>query len=281
MRPLVSQIQKLGIPLKSDFEKGFKSIDLFGGFTANLGYLRCHASVLNKGFTPHPPHRHSDEEILVVLRGEVNAIIPDQHLPDKVNRHRLQVGQCVYYPAGLRHTIETTSEEPANYIMFKWHDSPSGVKSPQEFSIYSLFDEPLDSSSDNIKELHTRLVFEGSTGYLKRLHCHTTELASSGGYEPHSDQYDIAIIVFMGELETLGKTVGPHDVIFYKNGDVHGMSNRGDIPAFYAVFEFHGKKPQLWPGYHNLKRILLSVLNEPGSLKPRIKSFMTRLRQFR
>ena len=108
-----------------------------------------------------------------------------------------------------------------------------------------------------------------------------TGLAPSDGYEPHADQHDVAIIVFEGELETLGEKVSPHDVIFYRSGDLHGMVNNGDTTAVYAVFEFHGDKAHILPGFHNLKRVLLSVINEPESLKPRIKNFIKRLRQFR
>jgi hypothetical protein len=50
----------------------------------------------------------------------------------------------------------------------------------------------------------------------------------------------VAIIVLEGEVESLGKRVRPHSVIFYGAGEPHGMRNPGGSIARYAVFEFHG-----------------------------------------
>ena len=49
----------------------------------------------------------------------------------------------------------------------------------------------------------------------------------------------MAIVVLEGEVETLGKRVGPHGVIFYAAGEPHGMRNAGNVIARYIVFEFH------------------------------------------
>ena len=257
MRQLISQIQRLRLPLKLDSGIQIKHNDLFRGATSNIEYLRCHASILSRGLPPHPPHRHTEEEILVLLQGEVNVVIPDADTPEKLHQHRLKIGQGAYYPAGFRHTIETVSEEPASYIMFKWHGSASKVRSPQAFKIYTLFSDPAHSNNVNPIDIRTKLIFESGTSYLKRLHCHTTELVPSASYNAHSDKHDVAIIVFHGELETLGQIAKPYDIIFYKSGDMHGMSNIGEKPAFYAVLEFHGEKSRLWPGFQNLKRIRL------------------------
>jgi hypothetical protein len=60
-----------------------------------------------------------------------------------------------------------------------------------------------------------------------------------GGYAPHVDAYDVAILVLEGTVETLGQTCGPNTVIFYAAGESHGMRNVGPIPARYIVWEFH------------------------------------------
>jgi len=60
------------------------------------------------------------------------------------------------------------------------------------------------------------------------------------GYEPHGDDYDVSIVILEGEVETLGKRVGPHSVIYYAAREPHGMYNPGEVAAKYIVFEFHG-----------------------------------------
>jgi quercetin dioxygenase-like cupin family protein len=87
-----------------------------------------------------------------------------------------------------------------------------------------------------------RVVFEDPTAYLGKLHAHVTDLQPGAGYPAHEDKYDVAILVFSGTVETLGKRVGPGGSIYYAAGEPHGMRNAGDQPARYLVFEFHGPK---------------------------------------
>jgi quercetin dioxygenase-like cupin family protein len=84
--------------------------------------------------------------------------------------------------------------------------------------------------------------FEDPTAYLGKLHAHVTDLQPGAGYPAHEDKYDVAILVFSGSVETLGKRVGPGGSIYYAAGEPHGMRNAGDQPARYLVFEFHGPK---------------------------------------
>jgi quercetin dioxygenase-like cupin family protein len=84
------------------------------------------------------------------------------------------------------------------------------------------------------------VLFEGPTSFLGKLHAHVTELQPGGGYGAHADKYDVAIIVFSGTVETLGKTLGPGGSVYYAAGELHGMRNVGKEAAKYLVFEFHG-----------------------------------------
>lgn len=60
---LSSRVHLLELPLERDEEAGWKPRGLFRGSTADLADLRCHVSVLEPGRSPHPPHRHEEEEI--------------------------------------------------------------------------------------------------------------------------------------------------------------------------------------------------------------------------
>jgi hypothetical protein len=64
-------------------------------------------------------------------------------------------------------------------------------------------------------------------------------LQPESGYPPHADAYDVAIVLFSGEVETLDQRVTAPAVIYYSAGEPHGMRNVGDQPARYLVFEFH------------------------------------------
>jgi quercetin dioxygenase-like cupin family protein len=235
---LTSQVYPLRIPLPPAETNGWKPCPIFNGITPGIQNLSCHASVLNKDYSPHLPHTHEEEEILLLLWGEVDLVLPDRKEPNVNQRIRLKPGEFVYYPAHFAHTLQTTSETSANYLMFKWRGDRTKNESPLAFVHFNLFDS---INASEIKDgFCPRLLFEGLTVYLRKLHSHTSTLAPGAGYDRHIDDYDVAIIVLEGEVETLGKRVGPHSVIFYRAGEPHGMRNLGESIAKYVVFEFHG-----------------------------------------
>src|SRR6185437_7651946 len=120
-----SRAYPLRLPLPPDTENGWKPYPIFNGSTANLRSLSCHTSVLTQGSCPHPPHTHKEEELLLVLAGEVDLILPEMQTLNGDHRKRLGSHEFVYYPAHFPHTLETVSANPANYLMFKWYtDAP-------------------------------------------------------------------------------------------------------------------------------------------------------------
>jgi quercetin dioxygenase-like cupin family protein len=66
------------------------------------------------------------------------------------------------------------------------------------------------------------------------------------GYAEHVDDYDVAIFVQSGRVETLGREAGPGSLIYYPSGEPHGMRNAGAEPARYITFEFHGRRAAPW-----------------------------------
>jgi hypothetical protein len=84
-----------------------------------------------------------------------------------------------------------------------------------------------------------RFLAEFPTSYLANLHSHQSMLLPGGGYDPHVDDHDVAIIVLEGILETQGRTFGPNAFLLHSAGTAHGVRNVGKEPARYLVFEFH------------------------------------------
>jgi len=231
--------------------------------------------VLTQGQCPHPPHTHDEEELLLLLAGEVDLILPTEQAANGDQRRRLRPGQFVYYPAHFAHTLETVSADAANYLMFKWYTGRTETDSPLTFGQFNILDHLNDSGA--VDGFCPRLVFAGPTAYLRNLHCHTSTLTPGAGYEPHIDAYDVAIIVLEGEIETLGERVGPHSVIFYPAGEPHGMRNPARTVAKYVVFEFHGSQKRLaHPEALSRPPSLLAKLRDPRRWKRKLKYLLRR-----
>jgi mannose-6-phosphate isomerase-like protein (cupin superfamily) len=235
---LNSYVHPLLIPLLEDEATGWKFYPVFCGSADGLGELECHVSVLNRDRCPHPPHSHPEEELLLLLSGEVELILPGESPPGK-KRRKLESGEFVYYPSGFAHTLRTTSDIPANYLMLKWSGRSKNKESLLGFDLFCLSD--FEGKTLEGKEgFHPQIVFEGPTAFLHKLHCHFSTLSPGSGYIPHADPYHVVVVVLGGVVETLGRRVEPYGVIFYKAGAAHGLRNPDEKTAKYIVFEFHG-----------------------------------------
>ena len=217
---------------------GWIPYPLLHGPTPIFAAVESHVSVLSPGHSPHPPHCHVEEELLIVLKGEAEILIAKSSEVGDARVERLGAGSFVYYPAYQYHTIRNSSDAPVTYLMFKWQRALADTTPPLETSIFDINASPPANSNP----MAMRVLFESPTHYLTKLHAHVTDLQPGAGYPAHVDDYDVAIVVFSGCVETSGTTVGPGGSIYYAAGEPHGMMNGGSEPARYLVFEFHSPR---------------------------------------
>jgi len=151
-------------------------------------------------------------------------------------------GQFVYYPAFFPHTFIATSEEPVHCLAILWKTNLKNQRPGLDYGIYSI---PEDMDNPKNKKFLREVLFENTTSYLKKLHCHASIIKPGGEVRTHRDIYDVVSIILEGEVETIGKKASPYDVIFYATGRRHGLLNSGGVKAREIVFEFHTNKVRL------------------------------------
>ena len=221
---LTSWAGEIDLPLATD-PSGFRPHQLFRGTTGHLDFLNCHVSTLSSGVSPHPPHVHDDEEILLMLSGEAEVTFENAA---GMAVQRLRPGSLTYYPTGRAHTLRAVGESNAEYLMLKW-------MAPARPGFATL-----DGSAHLGAAEPGAPRFEGATTYLGRLRCHDSTVEPGAGYPPHVDAHDVAIILLSGTVETMGAKLSAPAVAFTAAGVPHGLSNPGAEPAHYVVFEFEG-----------------------------------------
>src|SRR5262249_39075517 len=158
---------------------------LFRGATPNTQVMGSHVSVLSPGHSPHPPHAHREEELLIVLDGQAELIIADG--PDDVRPRveRLQKGSFVYYPAYQHHTIRNRSRRPVTYLMFKWR----GQLAASEETLATTIVKPEAAANPvSNRPFAAAKLLEGPTAYLYKFHSHLSVLQSRASYTAHTDQ---------------------------------------------------------------------------------------------
>lgn len=88
--------------------------------TATLDELEIHITTLNPGETPHPPHKHRDEELLVIKEGTVESLVNGQ-------LQRVGPGSVIFQASDQMHSIRNVGDSPATYHVIKWN-SPGMLK---------------------------------------------------------------------------------------------------------------------------------------------------------
>ena len=88
--------------------------------TATLDELEIHITTLNPGETPHAPHQHPDEELLIVKEGTVESL-------NNGELKRLGPGSIIFQGANQLHAIKNVGTVPATYHVIKWN-SPGMLK---------------------------------------------------------------------------------------------------------------------------------------------------------
>ena len=79
-----------------------------------------HVTTLNPGKSPHPPHRHPNEEMLIIRQGTVEALVNGEW-------KRVGPGSVIFFASNQLHGLRNVGPEPAVYhvINFKTAATPA------------------------------------------------------------------------------------------------------------------------------------------------------------
>jgi quercetin dioxygenase-like cupin family protein len=93
-----------------------RSRQVFRAPTATLDELELHVTTLPVGDSPHAPHKHPDEEVIIIKEGTVEAMVNGQ-------ARRLGPGSVIFQAADQMHGIRNAGDVPAVYHVIKWKTS--------------------------------------------------------------------------------------------------------------------------------------------------------------
>ena len=216
--------------------------DVANNPSATLATFESHITTLNPGLASHPPHRHAQEEIIVVKEGLVEAHI----------NGTTQVagpGSIFFFASNDAHAVRNVGDKPATYWVINL--ASAATHSPAELA--AGMDKPKRLQSQVFdwaklpvaptKNGERRAFFNAPTATLTNFSVHATTVnARDALHAAHRHVDEEVVIVKEGTIEVLieGKTwtVGPGSIAFYAPNELHGMRNVGDTSATYYVIRF-------------------------------------------
>lgn len=90
--------------------------------TATLDQLEIHVTTLNPGEMPHQPHRHVNEELIIMREGECETLSDGKWI-------RVGPGSIVFNASNSLHGFRNVGKIPAVYHVINW--SPGKCKGAQ------------------------------------------------------------------------------------------------------------------------------------------------------
>ena len=99
------------VPEKPTEQGGRRGV--FAAPTATLDELEYHTTMLKPGASPHAPHTHKNEELIIVKEGAVEAYVNGEWKP-------APTGSLIFFASMVPHTVRNTGTVPARYHVVNW-----------------------------------------------------------------------------------------------------------------------------------------------------------------
>ena len=209
---------------------------ILDGSTTSLVNFEVHASTLEPGKAPHPPHTHVDqEELMIVKEGTVKITINGT---SKI----LGPGSIAFAMPGDEHGIENAGNTQATYLILKYKgrkpDNERGKQAGGSFMI-----DWNDLQTKNTGKGYRRDFFNRATSQLAQFEMHTTALnADSASHPPHTHVQEEIIFIIRGNvtMHIDGKLypAATGDLVFLPSLIPHALLNTGKEQCEYFAFQW-------------------------------------------
>jgi XRE family transcriptional regulator, regulator of sulfur utilization len=85
--------------------------------TASLDELEMHVTEVAAGKASHAPHRHADEEIIIIKQGTFDVLADGK-------TYRGGPGTVIFHATQTLHGLTNVSDGPGVYHVIRWRSSP-------------------------------------------------------------------------------------------------------------------------------------------------------------
>lgn len=93
----------------------------FKARTTTLDELEMHVTTLNAGEASHPPHKHPNEELVILDQGTLDALVDGEW-------KRVGPGSVIFNASNQLHGVRNVGTGPATYHVINWRSSETPAK---------------------------------------------------------------------------------------------------------------------------------------------------------
>ena len=210
---------------------GWSITPLLRDYPGFMGTLSLYHATLPPGRMPHEIHAHREEEIEVLLSGELDVITPEQTT-------RIGPGSFFYHPPGQAHTIRSVGEAAATLFLLRW-SCPEQALPDAALSSF-LFDAARLPPWPSLPHMQRQEVCAGlPLANGGRLEVHAATSPAHAGCKLHTDPYDVMIVLLEGRVVCLGHDTTAPAAIYYPAGVVHGHAATSDLAMRALHLQFY------------------------------------------
>lgn len=216
--------------------------------TQTIGKLEIHNSTLNPGQSSHPPHRHGNEEFIVVKEGTMEVGLGGV-TADVRRTETVGPGAVFFFAANQYHNVENKGDQPVTYLVFNLHTAatprtpPNGTPSDPvpAGKLNSVIFDWEKSAAKPTKTGARRDIFNGATISAENFECAVITLnpgQTDDSPAKRPEEQLLAVKDGLLDVTVNGKTERgtPGSIFFIASNDAHSVKNATGQPVSYHLF---------------------------------------------
>ena len=207
------------------------------GSTTSLSYFEVHSTTIEPGQAPHAPHKHSDEEeLLIVKEGQLKITI---HGENKI----IGRGSVAFIMPGEMHGIENAGKTIATYYILKYKSREATDLNRAKENGGSFILNWDDIPPKPNEKGGRRDFFNRPTSQLAKFEMHTTALNPGlDSHAQHTHKEEEIILILTGNVTMHIASdflkASPGDIVFLPSGIPHALKNTGGQQCEYFAFQW-------------------------------------------
>jgi mannose-6-phosphate isomerase-like protein (cupin superfamily) len=222
------------------------------GETRSVSDLLTGVARIEPGQQIHPPHRHVEEEFLLLAKGSGTWHLDGHDSPARE-------GDLLYVAPWVEHGLTNTSDQPLTFVVVKWNGKGvAKAEKPEDGSSASKLQE-LKSSvlhRDDVKPDASgaggpigdvrRYVNGGATRSMSGVVTGVASLLAGKEVHPphqHADEELLYVVKGRGTWHLDGKDVeaAAGDLLYTQPWTVHGVTASASEPLTFYVLKWNGR----------------------------------------